>query len=215
VLPELREALLQHRERNPDYAGEAKLALLVTWPPGEGAGGGARAHVHVAPMGLPPSRPVKAMLAGSGRDNAAAKDSAWVAQRMALEEDKPADVNEVLLQDGQGRVLEGASSNFFAVVGGRLQTAGDGVLAGSLRRAVLEVCAARGVPVDLVAPAAAEAGSWEGALLTSTARLALPLDALLLPGGAGERAFPPDSLAHAVAAWVGEHVEASSQRVLP
>jgi hypothetical protein len=27
----------------------------------------------VAPMGLPPSRPVKAMLAGSGRDNAAAK----------------------------------------------------------------------------------------------------------------------------------------------
>jgi branched-chain amino acid aminotransferase len=134
---------------------------------------------------------------------------------MALEKGKPADVNEVLLQNAAGQVLEGASSNFFAVVGGRLQTAEEGVLPGSLRRAVLQVCAERGVDVDLSAPRADEAGEWEGALLTSTARLALPLDALVLPAGAGERQFPPDSLAHDVAGWVAEYVAAYSQRVLP
>ena len=59
---------------------------------------------------------------------ASSQDSAWVAQRMALEEEKPADVNEVLLQDRDGNVLEGSSSNFFAVMDGVVYTAGEGVL---------------------------------------------------------------------------------------
>ena len=34
---------------------------------------------------------------GAPRQDAAAKDSKWVRQRQALEESKPADVNEILL----------------------------------------------------------------------------------------------------------------------
>ena len=55
----------------------------------------------------------------------------------------------------------------------------------------------------LQAPAAADAASWEGALLTSTSRLALPLDGVVSAGGE-KIPFAPDSLAHKVAEWVEE-----------
>ena len=85
---------------------------------------------------------------------------------------------------------------------------------GSVRRAVLEACAEHGVEVVLEAPRVADAGRWEGALLTSTSRLALPVDALLLPGGA-EKSFPPESkLTSDIQQWVAARVEASSRRVV-
>lgn len=81
------------------------------------------------PLAPPPPRPLTAMLDGAGRDNAAAKDSSWAASRLELEASKPRDVHEMLLVDPTtGDVLEGASSNVFAVVGGEVYTAvGSGV----------------------------------------------------------------------------------------
>ena len=58
----------------------------------------------------------------------------------------------MLLADGEGRILEGLSSNFFAVVGGAVQTAGEGVLAGTVREVALLVAEREGIPVDLTPP---------------------------------------------------------------
>ena len=49
------------------------------------------------------------------------------------------EVNELLLATESGEVLEGSQTNFFAVIDGAVHTAGDGVLAGTVRRLLLEV----------------------------------------------------------------------------
>ena len=54
-----------------------------------------------------------------------------------------------------------------------------GVLEGTVRRLLLEVCEREGIPVVLKPPKLAEAASkWEGALISSTSRLMLPIDEL-------------------------------------
>jgi Amino-transferase class IV len=52
---------------------------------------------------------------------------------------KPPDVNEILLLDSQGGVLEGMSSNVFVVTDGRVVTPDKGILVGTVRNLVLEV----------------------------------------------------------------------------
>ena len=52
---------------------------------------------------------------------------------------KPPDVNEILLLDSQGGVLEGMSSNVFVVTDGRVVTPEKGILVGTVRNLVLEV----------------------------------------------------------------------------
>lgn len=135
---------------------------------------------HATP--LPPRRtpPIKVLVRGSPRHNAAAKDSAWVTDRLTLEAAQPADVEELLLSNESG-ILEGTQTNFFAVVGGRVQTAEAGVLAGTVRTFVFQACAQLGIPVDVAVPpkvSDAVSGAWQGAFLSSTSRLVLPIDAV-------------------------------------
>jgi hypothetical protein len=84
-------------------------------------------------------------------------------------------------------LLEGTQTNFFALSsdGRTLLTAPEGaVLGGTVRRLVVdEVAPALGLRVLAVPPtlAGAAGGGWAGAFLTSTSRLVLPVDELLLP----------------------------------
>ncbi len=59
---------------------------------------------------------------------------------------------QVLLSDEQGRVFEGLSSNFAAVIDGAVHTAGEGILLGTVRQVVLDVCEQQGIPVVLQPP---------------------------------------------------------------
>ena len=61
---------------------------------------------------------------------------------------------EALIVDAHGSVLEGATSNIFLVLGGRLVTpdVSAGVLAGITRAHVLEVAGALGIAVELRTP---------------------------------------------------------------
>ena len=103
-------------------------------------------------------------------------------------------MNELLLtttMNGNGEkdndvviILEGSQSNFYAILNGQLHTAGaeDGrILAGTVRTLVLDVCRREGIPVVFRPPRLSEQGLWEGALLSSTSRLALPIDELYVP----------------------------------
>lgn len=144
------------------------------------------------------------------RDNPAIKDSTFVAEREQFEKTKGV-CNEVLLAsftDGPGgetiSILEGGSSNFFSLYhdeqpdgdGTRrliLRTAGEGqVLSGTVRKLVLQVAqelnsSSQGeyqvVVDDRNAPLLDEIDQWAGCFVTSTSRLVLPIDRVVVPAG--------------------------------
>ena len=263
VRPMMVSALTRYyRDEFPDHAGEIKLCIHVSWgdnprtfalppmPPSHLAAHDLVVTCLAAPLALAPARPVVAALDGVGRDNAAAKDSTWAATRLVQGdqgdpvEDEGVRVEERLLMDAKtGDVLEGASSNVFAVIGGEVYTAEEGVLQGSVRATVLEACAENGVTVRLTPPPGGARGitKWDGAVISSTSRLAVPLDAVLVPrhalllGEQGESTRDtssdadvssssspfvrveldagPDSLAAKIATWVEAKVGAASVKI--
>ncbi|KNC87612.1 hypothetical protein SARC_00312 [Sphaeroforma arctica JP610] len=113
------------------------------------------------------------------RTNPNAKDSAWVRERKALDDNKPDDVDEILLLSSTGEISEGMSSNFFCMHKGELFTAdGEDVLRGTVRALVLQVCQGLGITVRYKSPNITEASDWSGCFVTSTSRLVLPIDTL-------------------------------------
>lgn len=178
VIASLRAATSGFRQLCPDNEGELRLTTLLTWDPAD-------VHVltHAAPLPGVPKPPIKVQIRGVARDNAKAKDSEWVRQRAAMQDAKPSDVNEILLLDGQGGVLEGMSSNVFVVEDGKVVTPDNGILVGTVRNLVLEVCQREGIPITFAAPKMDDANKWEGMFITSTSRLVLPVDSAELPDG--------------------------------
>jgi branched-chain amino acid aminotransferase len=76
-----------------------------------------------------------------------------------------------------GQVLEGSSSNFFALLNGVLRTAGDGVLAGVTRGIVLE--AAKGLLPIVTEPISLnDMPNLREAFITSISRAVLPVVAI-------------------------------------
>ncbi len=106
------------------------------------------------------------------RLNPAAKGSAWLQQRRRFS--LPPDCYEGLLTDPAGHVLEGFSSNFYAVLAGELRTAAVGVLAGITRSIVLrlapDILPLRQSPVHLD-----DLPQLEEAFLSSSSRGLLPI----------------------------------------
>ena len=83
------------------------------------------------------------------------------------------EVQELLLTDGSA-ILEGSSSNFFAVLDGTLRTAGEGVLAGITRGMILQQ--AEGLlPIVLEAVALVELPRLQEAFISSVSRAVLPV----------------------------------------
>lgn len=80
-----------------------------------------------------------------------AKIGNYLVSVLAMREARLAGAQEALIQDGQGRILEGASSNVFVVERGRLITPGEdaGVLAGITRAHLLALAGELGLPVEL------------------------------------------------------------------
>ena len=196
VLSSARAALGGFARRYPELESERKLTLLVAWADGE-----LDVFAHVAELPPRPSPPVEVRVLGAPRSNAKAKDSEWVRSRQALEDAKPAHVNELLLCDASGALPEGTQTNFFAVRGGVVTTAPDdgSILAGTVRGIVLDVCAAAGIPVELSAPNVRDAADWEEAFIASTSRLVLPIDALqVVEGAEGLRELRREFAAHPV-----------------
>lgn len=95
---------------------ELKLTMLVSWPPScemstdEREAKGTIA-CHVQPLPPLPEPPVRVEVRGSPRANAAAKDSTWVSERAPLEALRRSDINEMLLVNDDGELLEGSQTN--------------------------------------------------------------------------------------------------------
>lgn len=138
-------------------------------------------HCHVEELPKPRNPPiiVEARPCG-GRSNAKAKDSQWIKDRKVLEKAKGENVEEVLLVEDDGSVMEGTQTNFFAAVNGTLYTAGEGVLAGTIRNMVLDCCEKNSIPVKLTSPNINDVDAWEGAFITSTSRLVMPVNQVIV-----------------------------------
>lgn len=105
------------------------------------------------------------------------KAVSYLAATVARDRARAEGADEALLTDGRGNVLEGASSNVFAVVDGALVTppTSAGLLAGVTRGVVIEVAGRAGLAVEERPLTAAELAGADEAFLTATTREVLPL----------------------------------------
>jgi branched-chain amino acid aminotransferase len=84
------------------------------------------------------------------------------------------DIHELLIVNRAGEILEGISSNFYAVIDGVLRTAGQDVLEGITRRIVLQEAAAL-IPIDYRPVKVRELDRVSEAFITSSSREVLPV----------------------------------------
>lgn len=121
----------------PDLRSPAAPTVLVVAEP--------------APADPPPARlAVASIRIDEARPLAAAKTANYLPSLLALDEARTAGCDEALLLNRRDRVIEGATSNLFAVRDGRLLTPPltDGPLPGVTREAVLECAARLDIPFD-------------------------------------------------------------------
>jgi len=109
VLPSIELALRTFLEQN--NLGEGKeifFIFLITY--------NHDFYVHAIELHYPVSSSVAVEIRGKKpRDNPQYKSTNWVVERIPLEEAKSPGINEVILQDNQGYLYEGISSNFLIV----------------------------------------------------------------------------------------------------
>jgi branched-chain amino acid aminotransferase len=118
-----------------------------------------------------------------------AKIGNYLISVLAMRAARAAGALEALIVDGHARILEGASSNVFAVQHGRLLTPGEeaGILAGITRAHVLALAAELGIPVELRALELDAAYACSELFISSSIRELLPvvkLDGRLIGTGA-------------------------------
>jgi branched-chain amino acid aminotransferase len=83
-------------------------------------------------------------------------------------------IHELLLVNRVGQILEGISSNFYAVLNGVLRTAGEEVLEGITRRIVLQA-AANIIPIDYRPVTMSDLDRVTEAFITSSSREVMPV----------------------------------------
>lgn len=185
--------LLQARGATAPTAQETRIRITVdcTQHPGE-------VWFSLEPLTVPDAaayaQGVGALTRPMQRTNPRAKNSAFIAATQGARallgsHHKGVPINEVLMVGSDGAILEGLSSNFFAVRGGVLHTAEEGVLPGSTRTMVLEEAEAAGCPLRLQPIMLTELAELEEAFISSTTRMVLPLvqidDVPIGPGSPG------------------------------
>ncbi len=143
-------------------------------------------------------------VAGSARHDPAAKTTGWMHDREAIEKSLPPGTYTGLLLGKTGDILEGISSNFYAVLHGELRSAGSGVLPGIAQQIVYEIAPeVRREAVNVV-----DIPRLEEAFITSSSRGIIPviaIDGLMIGGGKpGAKTL---ALRQRYAAWVDDHLE--------
>lgn len=115
----------------------------------------------------------------------------------------------------ESSVLEGTTSNFFALIDGELWTAGEGILLGTVRDFILQQCKANGVNVRLQAPSINDIEQWQGCMISSTSRLALPVDEVQVWDGTKYHTirFRRDGLISDIDGWVSSAITSASERL--
>ncbi len=120
------------------------------------------------------------------RDNPKAKLTASIPVADKIRGQLPTGVEEALMVDDAGRILEGLTSNFFAVKGDEIWTNEEGVLSGITRSLVLDEAVRIELPVNFRSITITEIPDLEEAFITSSSRGILPvkqIDRILIGSG--------------------------------
>lgn len=154
-----------------DAGGHTESRLRLTFAP-------PRLFVAVEPFAPPLGRlyeeGVACVTLEVRRANPRAKDTRFIATAQGAYDRLPAGVEEGLILGGDGAVLEGLSSNFFAVLDGALRTEEERSLPGVTRSLAIEV-AERLMPVERRAARRDELTRASEAFLTSVSREVMPV----------------------------------------
>jgi len=145
--------------------------------------------------------------AAVARLNPAAKANEWMHIRRQLAAARPPHIYETFIVADGGGILEGLSSNFYAIEDGELRTAGAGILPGISRQIVLEICAPI-ISLRLEAPLFANIARFSEAFLTSSSRGIIPVVAIDgIAIGGGSPGIITGQLREAYERWVAAHLE--------
>jgi branched-chain amino acid aminotransferase len=144
-------------------------------------------------------------LPDSARQNAAAKTTGWMHDREKIT--LPPGIYTGLLLNGEGDILEGESSNFYAVMDGELRTAGADVLPGIAQQIVFAV--ANGLmPIRKEPVNVRDLPALQEAFITSSSRGIVPVVAIdNVTLGDGTPGPHTRALRGAYLAWVDAHLE--------
>jgi len=106
-----------------------------------------------------------------------AKIGNYLVAVLAMRQAKSVQANEALIVNGEGRVVEGATSNLFVSIDGALVTPPEsaGILPGITRQLVLEIAARAGLDVQLRSPTLGELYTAAEVFITSSVREMLPV----------------------------------------
>jgi branched-chain amino acid aminotransferase len=110
----------------------------------------------------------------SERSIPGAKSIDYVAATIALKQAQEQGAIEAVYIDHKGHVLEGTTSNIFALIDGKLITPGTGILSGITRKAVLEL-AAETMSVDIRALELDDLTSADEVFITGTNKMIVPV----------------------------------------
>jgi branched-chain amino acid aminotransferase len=112
-----------------------------------------------------------------GTAAAGAKVANYLAAVLAIDAARRASAEEALFVDPEQRVLEGSTSNVFAVIGGRLVTPPEdlGILPGITRARVLSLAAKRGLITEIRPVSVDELFTSEELFISSSIRELLPV----------------------------------------
>lgn len=103
------------------------------------------------------------------------KSTTFMVDSQAERRAMPEGVFELIMLDELGRILEGLTSNFFAVRSGIIYTAREDVLSGVTRQAVLDLARAHGQRIILEPFSMAAIGQLDEAFITSSSRGLVPV----------------------------------------
>lgn len=172
--------------------GDARVRIDVLARPASVLGSRSRVLVTLAPFTPPPAviyeQGVRLGLAPRlHRARPRAKTADFVEARRPYQEHSR-EWYDVLLLDGEQRLLEGSTSNFYAVRDGVVLTAGSGVLEGITRKVALHLIDAEKIPLQLEAPRLVEVPTLEEAFISSSSRGFVPvreIDGHTIPAAPG------------------------------
>ena len=109
------------------------------------------------------------------RTNPLAKLTRFLEKAEAIRQLLPPDTNEAIMVGEDGSLLEGLSSNFFAVSDSTIRTAEEGVLPGITRSLVLEVIHTLAIPLRMEPVKIDDLPRLDEAFITSASRAVLPV----------------------------------------
>lgn len=118
---------------------------------------------------------VKVITRRMHRQNPEAKLTDFIKTADEVRQEIPEGIHEVIMLDEHQRVLEGLSSNFFAIKNGVVWTADEGILSGITRQNVLNIIQSQGIPIRFVGVDVNTIADVDEAFLTSTSRAVLPV----------------------------------------